>query len=406
VFVIVAAVIALLFSGNGKKEKVFDQRITLRKQDKIPYGTFVAYRLLKTMLPEATIYNSRQEPGYWDSLSTNDDKQAYIFIGDKFAADEYEMKNLIRFAEKGNDVFVSARYVSAAADEVLGCSSSSVDMEYMSNLQLQDSMTIILKKPFVSKDSSYNYPGLTFASYFSNIDTATTDVLGTDKNDKPNFIHLTAGKGNFYVHLEPLAFSNYFLLNKDNIDYYEKAISVIKPDVKKVIWDEYYTAKRRSESNNSNNKKGWFSTLMNMKNSEGQKPFKWAFWLLILLLLLFVLMEMRRKQRYIPVMKPPKNDSLNFVKTIGRLYYDKGDNRNLCRKMAAYFLEHVRANYKIPTNVLDDKFIRTLQYKSGAEEYEVRSIISFIKYMDDGGPAGREQLADFHNQLETFYKKA
>jgi hypothetical protein len=143
-----------------------------------------------------------------------------------------------------------------------------------------------------------------------------------------------------------------------------------------------------------------------MQNSEGQKPFKWAFWLFILLLLLFVLMEMRRKQRYIPFVKPPKNDSLDFVKTIGRLYYDKGDHKNLCRKMAAYFLEHVRAVYKIPTNLLDDKFIRTLQYKSDATEFEIRSIVSFIKFMDDGGMVGKGQLISFHQELESFYKKA
>jgi hypothetical protein len=408
VFFIVAAVVALLFSGSRKKEKVFDQRITLRKQDKIPYGTFVAYRLLKGLLPQATVYPSRQEPGYWDSLSTYDDKQAYIYIGDKFTADEYEIKNLIRFAEKGNDVFIAARYISAATDEALGCNSSAVNFEYIDRYELRDSMNIFLKKPFIQKDSSYNYPGLTFASYFTGVDTSTTDVLGTEEKDKANFIHLATGKGHFYIHLEPLAFSNYFLLHKNNIDYYEKALSVINPTAKKIIWDEYYLSKqnRQSSSNRDNSSKGWFSTLMKMENQDGNKPFKWAFWLLILLLLLYVLMEMRRKQRYIPVVKAPKNDSLDFVKTIGRLYYDKGDNKNLCRKMAAYFLEHVRANYKIPTNILDEKFVKTVQYKSGAEEYEVRGVISFIKYMDDGGMVGRDELTEFYNQLESFYKKA
>ena len=121
-------------------------------------------------------------------------------------------------------------------------------------------------------------------------------------------------------------------------------------------------------------------------------------------LLLYVLLEMRRKQRYIPVTAKPKNDSLDFVRTIGRLYYDKGDHRNLCRKMSAYFLEHIRNRYKLSTVKLDDKFISDLQFKSGYEEAGLRGIVSFIQYLDDAPAISQEQLNIFHRQLESFYK--
>ena len=126
----------------------------------------------------------------------------------------------------------------------------------------------------------------------------------------------------------------------------------------------------------------------------------------IFTLLLFVLLGMRRRQRYIPVMTKPKNDSLDFVKTIGRLYYDRGDHKNLCRKMAAYFLEHVRNRYKLPTGTLDENFISQLRFKSGADEPEIRGIVSFIKYIDDAPAINNNDLTDFHKQLESFYKKA
>ena len=153
-------------------------------------------------------------------------------------------------------------------------------------------------------------------------------------------------------------------MHKDNIGYYEKAMSVINPEVTKVVWDEYYLNKKFLDEREEP-KKGWFSVLMGTENDNGKKPFRAAFWLLILLLLLYVLLEMRRKQRYIPVIKKPRNDSLDFVKTIGRLYFDKGDHKNLCRKMSAYFLEHVRNKYKLSTGTLDDNFVKNLQFKSG-----------------------------------------
>jgi hypothetical protein len=393
------AVVILLVTGSNKKERTLDERITLRRGDKIPYGTYVAYRNLKHIFPGASIYNNKYEPGYWDSLSSYESKQALIVICDRFSPDEQEMKKMISFTENGNDVFICARYISATADEILGCSSNAIDFSFIRVSDLRKNMRISLNSPPFEKKPAYTYPGKTFSSYFSSIDSSTTDVLGYDEMRRPNFIRLHAGKGNFYVHTEPLAFSNYFILHKNNIDYYEKALSVIKPDVTKVMWDEYYLNKRSSD-NDPEKKKSWLAVLLRYPALEA------ALLTAIFALLLYVLLGMRRKQRFIPVVTKPRNDSLDFVKTIGRLYYDKGDHKNLCRKMGSYFLEYVRNKYKLPTSSLDDEFVKNLQYKSGAGEAEIRDIISFIKQLDDAEAINNNQLTNFHKKLESFYTKA
>ena len=74
--------------------------------------------------------------------------------------------------------------------------------------------------------------------------------------------------------------------------------------------------------------------------------------------------------------------------------------------MGAYFLEHVRNKYKLPTGLLGDVFITSLQYKSGAGESEIRGIVSFIKYLDEAVVINNKQLSEFHKELESFYKKA
>jgi len=135
-------------------------------------------------------------------------------------------------------------------------------------------------------------------------------------------------------------------------------------------------------------------------------PLKWGLLTAIFTLIVFVLLEMRRKQRYIPVITRPRNDSLDFVKTIGRLYYDKGDHKNLSRKMSAYFLEHVRNRYKLPTSELNDDFIRNLQFKTGLNESEIKGIVYFIRDMEKAEVISEQQLAYFHKQLESFYSKA
>jgi hypothetical protein len=307
------------------------------------------------------------------------------------------MRKLISFAENGNDVLISARYISAAADRMLSCNSTSYDLTYVSVNELEKNVKLSLESPPFLKKEQYVYPGRSFYSYFTSIDTAVTSVYGYDKVPRPMFIHLRAGKGNLYIHLEPLAFSNYFLLYRQNISYYEKVISLINPAVTKIIWDEYFLNKRSNSS--PQNKKSWVTVLLRYPG------FRAGLITAMLVLLLYVLMELRRKQRYIPVVQKPRNDSMDFVRTIGRLYYEKGDHRNLAKKMSAYFLEHVRSQYKLPTGTLDEIFIRNLQYKSGADEVLIREIISFIKYTDETATISAAQLTQFHKQLETFYTK-
>jgi hypothetical protein len=74
--------------------------------------------------------------------------------------------------------------------------------------------------------------------------------------------------------------------------------------------------------------------------------------------------------------------------------------------MAAYFQEYVRNKYQLPTGMLDDDFIQNLRFKSGGSEATIREIVSFIKYTENAEAVNDKQLANFHKQLETFYKSA
>jgi hypothetical protein len=396
------AVIILVLTGDNTRhsqQQKLDERVTLNKKDKLPYGTYVAYQYLPYLFPKALLSINKEPPGYWNNLSAADSQQVLIIMTAKFSAGEDEMKDLIDFVKNGNDIFICAIYISAAAERVMKCTSSSYDLNYIGIDQLDRPMEISLSEPPFSADEKYKYPGRTFNSYFTSLDTAATDVLGYDELFRPDFIHLRAGKGNIYVHLEPLAFSNYFLLHRNNISYYEKAFSLLPQESAKVVWDEYYLYKKDA-AEDQQPQPGWITVLLRYP------AFRAALLTAMLALVLYVLMEMRRKQRVIRMIRKPGNDSLDFVKTIGRLYYDQGDHRNLGRKMAAYFLEHVRNKYKLATHVLDEEFKTALHFKSGVDRVEIEQIVSYIKYVDRAVVVSSDQLMDFYKKLESFYKKA
>jgi len=179
--------------------------------------------------------------------------------------------------------------------------------------------------------------------------------------------------------------------------YYEDALSVISPYAKKVIWDEYFLYKLYDHRRQN---KSWLYVLFKFP------AFKWGLLTAIIAIAIFALLEARRKQRYIPELAKANNDSLDFVKTIGRLYYEKNDHKDLARKMGLYFLDYVRMNYKLSTATLDENFIRNLHFKSGYNESELKTIISFINFLEEAPGISDGQLAEFHKQLENFYKNS
>ncbi|MFI5185920.1 MAG: DUF4350 domain-containing protein [Chitinophagales bacterium] len=387
----------LVFSTQTNKH-VFDERISFNRRDKIPYGLYVAYKNLSHIFPKASIVVNRKAPAFWDSLNSYPDKQALIVIVPSFRADEFEMKKLIEFIKNGNSVFISTAIVSYEVQSMLHCEIPDM-FDINDNLSLNkstDSFSVSLADPPFSKKDEYGCPGKRFESYFSKFDSGISTVFGNGIYILPDLIEFKAGKGSLYFHLTPLAFSNYFLLYDKNINYYNKVLSLMPKETGKVIWDEYFLYKRNSGTTGEN--KSILSALMS------QRSFRAALWLLLVLLGLFILQEMRRKQRIIPAMAKPRNDSLEFVKTIGRLYFEKKDNKNLCHKMSAYFLEHIRNRYKLSTTNLDEDFIVSLQTKTAQPETNIRNIVSFINNIDEKEIITDEQLSGFHKELEEFYK--
>jgi hypothetical protein len=132
---------------------------------------------------------------------------------------------------------------------------------------------------------------------------------------------------------------------------------------------------------------------------------RWAFWLTVLLFVIIYLFESKRKQRPIPVQKKVNNPSLDFVKTIGRLYYQRKDNKNLAQKISAHFLGHVRSRYNLNTSQLDSTFEEKLAFKSGYSLELLKEITEQIRSIDDSYEITNEELMTLHEKTDNFINK-
>ncbi len=410
-YIIVLVVLILLAFLIGGRSRNFNDRITLRRKDKNPYGCYVAYSNLPYVFPAARTMVNREPPGFWDDsvLTSDTDHQVLMIVTKEFNANEEELEALFHFVSKGNDVLISSNSFSRDAEDFFHFTrGENFFLDYgVGRNPMGDTLRLsLMQPPFRDREMPYMYPGTRFGSHFSIFDTAMCYVLGRTMDSLsvfesgrfvdslPMFLRFSAGGGSFYVHTAPIAFSNFFLLYRKNMDYYSELMSALDANARKVAWDEYYIRKPREMSRPS-------SPLRVLLD---QPAFSWALGLALAALLLFVLLGIKRRQRMIPFMQRPQNDSLDFVKTVGRLYYQKKDNKNLCLKMSAYFTEHVYSRFKLHTGNLDEGFVKTLVQKSGCDEKTVQQIVDYVQFIPGAPAIHDQQTVEFYQLLEKFYK--
>ncbi len=384
-----------------KKKHVFNDLITLNKNDKIPYGTYAAYTLLQKEFPKAIIQTNKYAPPNWKNVSSDSEKQILFIVTKTFDPSEDDLNYLTGFVQKGNYVFISTLQITRAASKFFKVRTKRHFNYYGLVLGVHhafdpfDSTSMHLDSLSFKEPLSYQYPGADFTNAFSKTDSSFTFALGYSSLNNPDIIAINSIKGTFFIHTAPITFTNFFLLYEKNREYFEKMLSLLPADAKKVVWDEYYLY---HYENNNQQQQGLLSVILKYDN------FKWAFWIALLLLSLYLITEVKRKQRIIPAYAKPKNDSLEFVTTIGKLYYEKGDHKNLAEKLTQYFLDHVRNYFKISTAEINNAFVQQLAIKSNKNIDEINAIAESIHTINLSETITQKQLMDYYELLENFYK--
>ncbi|RYY30146.1 MAG: hypothetical protein EOO04_05485 [Chitinophagaceae bacterium] len=395
------ACVVLFIAGCNKKK--LNENLTFWKNDKIPYGTFYAYNQLSSLFPEATVTVNKNSPDLYNTESNSsfevrtqfDDtsgKSLFMVITPSVEPDKRELQAMLNYISQGNHIFISAVDISRNLLDSLRLSVKSGP----AYLRLGDSLAVSLIHPQDDDTMSYAYPGAQLDSYLDKYDSAITEILGYNSDGKPNFVRFTyEGGGSLYLHFAPTVFTNFFLLHKENKTYYDFALSYLPAEITSVAWDEYFRYHRdgRSEENND------FSALSWMMK---QPALAWMMWILLGLFLIVYLFESKRRQRAIPLRSKLKNTSVDFVKTIGRLYFHRKDNKNLAAKMTTHFLDQVRSHYNIPTSRLDAGFEKRFAYKSGFPEQEVSGLLSQIRMIRERPLIEDDLLMSYHNTLNKF----
>ncbi len=220
--------------------------------------------------------------------------------------------------------------------------------------------------------------------------------LGTLEDSLVNFVKVPFGEGEFLLHTTPLAFTNYFLTKTSGAEYAAKSLSHLSPG--DIYWDT-----RRLAFPDFNLNRQWQKGPLQF--ILAQPPLAWAWYLLLGLALLYLIFRAKRRQRIIPVTERNENTSLDFIQTIGRLYFVQSDHRQLALQKTRLWLGFVRERYRLPTKELNEQWAKMLAAKAGVPENLVQNILKLDWVIANSGEVSAERLEEFHRALEQFYRQ-
>jgi len=399
------SILLILLIGITRPREI-DWTPTLSANDKIPFGNYILYHSLGDIFGDSSVFINDNSPYLF---LHDDDRQntTMIFIQPDFRPPLMDARELLSFVASGNNLFIAAQGMGGDFSDTLMLRERSYwpgRFIGMGNQQIdtENRYVVNFTSPGLKADTDYRYRGAgnymhykiddtTFLQRANDGDSLLTEVtvLGTDQWKHPDFIRLKYGVGYIFLHSYPYAFSNYYMLKPHNREYVAKCLSYLPKG--NIVWDEFY---KREDS----------ATHTPLSFILSKEPLRWAYYVTIFSLLAYVLFNIKRRQRRIPVIDPYRNTSLEFVRTVGTLYYNQGDHKNIAMKQVTYLLEFIRNRYRLSTLELGDEFVRKVSYKSGLEADRVALLVTMIGGIQAKSWASSTELIDLNENIEYFKK--
>ncbi|PWG78281.1 DUF4350 domain-containing protein [Pararcticibacter amylolyticus] len=377
--------LTLYLVAQLNKPKQIDWKESFSREDKIPFGTYIAYNRLGDIFRGSRIIPKRNPP-YFVFTENKVGKGSYIIISNKLSIDQYDFKELKKYMRQGNDVFMAS---------------------YFHNRFLTDSLKITLGdeagfktapaglnfvNPSLRSDKYYRFDKGIGDQFFRSFDTARAVVLGVNSRGRANFIKYSFGKGALYLLAGPHFFTNYNMLKPGGAEYAARALSYLKPGGE-IVWDEYSAL-------------GPVGEQSPMRAFLDDPQLKMAWYLALFTMLIFVIYEIKRRQRIIPVIAPLQNTTAEFVGQVGRVYYEQKDHAGIARKKVTYLLEYIRTRYHLKMEKPDKEFAQRLAVKSGLNDGLITELMAQIAQIDRYPNVTAKELTDLNQNIEAFYKNS
>lgn len=321
-----------------------------------------------------------------------DTASVYFMTGQKFFATSDEADALMSFVKRGNTVFIAAQEIDTTILQLVNCVQYSMNPNNEQKpSDFLETNTSLVKS--LGADYRFQYFYLPLVNFFKKDTYSAAQTVGYNAFQEPNLIVNFHGTGALYLHADPRALSNYFLFQKNNYQYFNHILQMLPKNPEHVYIDDHYSKINYRGKEKSNSLLGFIYS---------NPALAWAFTILLIAFLLYVLINGKRRQRVVPVIKPTENASVAFAEAIAGLYRKEKENKSIAEKMITYFYEEIRTKYFINTSKVTEDFLTTLSRKAGTDLTQTKDLFYTITMIQDSPEVSDDLLLQLNQKIQQF----
>ena len=398
--------LVLMFIVELQLPKNFTWNPTFRQVDKQPFGCYLFDSLLTTTMPKGY---SVTDSSLLQLAKGTTTPRGILVVTDILNLTRSDVKSVMEMANKGSHVMLVAHSFSRLVDDTLGIASvgygNTFDLQnYVKSNERRDTIYWVSKR-LGYKPRSYAVFGPICTRKFRFVDDSvkTHRSKPIDSQASCNgydvfstYVSSTFQQGKGYITLctVPLLFTNYGVVDQDNVGFSLRLLSEMKN--LPVVRTEAYCPQVETEEQTP------------LRYFLSQPPLRWAIYTAMVGALLFLIFASRRRQRIIPIEKAPENHSLEFIHLVGTLYYHSRERRSLVVRKWTYFAEELRRELHMDvTDASDDDLtLPALARQTGMEEKTLRDLILRLRWLvdEDGSEISRKQMKQYIDQMNWIIK--
>lgn len=358
-----------------------------------PYGAEVTLDVWSDLFENVELKEA--DLPIWNTLQDidHDERHLYVLFDGSMYFDSLNRSSLLEFVNEGNSVFISANSHDSKLLDTIGISSEEYFGDFSRVLRGMQLDTVALDF-FESRDSSYSFLIADYHNYYESIDSVNSEIIalahGLEK-DHLTYIKVRFGNGYFYLHNQPLLLTNYYILQDEGKRYLERLTSYLPSH--KVIWDNSHKAI------NALSKRSPLHVILS------SVALKWAYWLCIIGLLLLFLFRTKRRQRVIPVIEPPANDSVDFTKTMGSLYFNTASNKTIALKKINILKEYLSREMYLRDIEFTQIEIARIVNKSNQSKDDVEKLFELINRIQESQSISPSRLKLLNKRINQLMGK-
>ena len=345
---------------------------TYKVEDKDPFGTFILNERSKDLFDEPFATS-------FQTLSELDSGNSILLIADKIEMEGADFTHLFELLEEGTNIFIASNRYNQRFMDTLKISS-------VTNFDLIDSGVLFEQETKLTIGTeSYGYPSALVSDYFELDSVTSWSVLGFVEAG-PVAISQNFGQGKLVLVSSPRVFTNFGMLFNENHGAAANLLSSLPRG--QVRYSMFYHS-GRSEASTP------------LRYFLSQPPLKWAVYLGLFIVIVFLMVDSWRKQRSIKIINPPVNASVEYVKTLGALFYREGNHNRTAQKLIDHFFSEIRERFLLEPD-FTEKFYAQYSGKSGIKLSDVISTFELIATVRKTPLIEEKTLVELSNKIDAF----